>query len=496
MRLALALVAACGLVCAAGGADSAVEQALRAGKGVLVLQTGSDWCVSGEDVRKTFESDAFRRALGPKWAFAVYDDMDAPDAKTAAANDALKPFVVRTKRFPALTCVFRSPARIFAQLENLPRKVSAEKLAAAVQKVAKNRDEAEKLFASGKALRVRKPEEAADAYGRAFDILERQVGEFNAAALREGPLAWGEEWEALRDLDPGDKYGWVRHFTMGYGVDIVTAANKFREDGDFDSGEAYVSTLRNIPTNHLSAVQRQCIDMAEYALWRKDQSRAKGNLALLEHAFSLGRDTVWGQSAMGYLMLSGRKIERKPFKRAEVRPRPSKTVRLPPRFPLDAVQRRLSSVTPKTEMTESLKTDVALCAVLRLVGQSGWNALHSRPGSEAFVAEFFKDRAWMEDFAWSGPCNGDEAILALESLVFQDGGRWISGDGAGRRFATAVALGLQTSSTPTVRRRRRGACTSTRCRSQSGSGALPSTRGSPPPASTTRRRSSGFCRST
>ena len=439
-RRAAAAVLACCLAGAAYGGDLDLDKAVRSGKGVLVLQAGSDWCVSGEDVRKVFESDAFRRAVGSKWAFAVYDDMDAPDARTSAANAALKPYVVRTRRFPALTCISPSRGRLFAQLENLPRTVTAERLAAAVAKVSKNREEAEKLFASGKSLRQRNPADAADAYGRAFDILERQVGEFNAEALRKGPLAWEGEWEALRELDPGDKYGWVRHFTMGYGVDIVTAANKFREDGDFDSGDAYLSTLRNIPTNHLSVSQRQCIDMAEYALWRKDKSHERENAEVLEHAFSLGRDTFWGQCAMGYLVLSGKKFDRRPFKRAEVRPRPAKPSGLPPRFPLDALQRRLLPVSPKTEMTEARKTEIALTAVLRLIGQEGWNALHSRPGSGAFAAEFFKDRAWMEDFAWSGPCNGEKAILALESLVFQDGGRWVSGDGPGRRFATAVAL--------------------------------------------------------
>ena len=40
----LAVAAACGLAGAASGADPAVEQALRAGKSVLVLQIGSDWC--------------------------------------------------------------------------------------------------------------------------------------------------------------------------------------------------------------------------------------------------------------------------------------------------------------------------------------------------------------------------------------------------------------------------------------------------------------------
>ena len=105
--------------------------------------------MSGEDVRKVFESDTFRRAVGSKYTLAVYDDMESPDPKTAAANAALKDSVVRTKRFQALTCVSQPPARFFAQLENLPRTVTAERLAAAVLKTIKNREEAEKLFHKG-----------------------------------------------------------------------------------------------------------------------------------------------------------------------------------------------------------------------------------------------------------------------------------------------------------------------------------------------------------
>ena len=424
------------------GADGAafVERAARAGNGILVLQVGSDWCVSGEDVRKVFESSSFRRAVGPKFAFAVYDDMDEPDAKTAAANESLRPVLVRTKRFPAMTCVSPPPARLFAQFENLPRTVTPEKLAAAVAMAAKTRLAAERLFAKGESLRGARPSDAADAYGAAFDMLERQTGEFCAANLRDGPLAYAKEWQALRELDADDRYGWARHFTMGCGIDIVAKANDYREEGDFDGGDAYITMLRKIPQTHFSANQRQCVDMAEYALWRKDASRAAENNALLEHAFALGRDTLWGQCAMGYLILSGKKIERRGFRRAEARPRKGGNGGLPPRFPLDAVERRLASLTPRSEFSESQKADIALAAVLRLIGRDGWNALMSRAGSRPFASAFFRDRAWMEDFAWSGPCAGAGAILALESLVFQDGGRWTSGDGVGRRFATAVAL--------------------------------------------------------
>ena len=441
----LAIVSAAVAMSVFGGTEradpSVTDQASRAGKGILVLQIGSDWCVSGDDVRQAFESDAFKRTVGSKYVLAVFDDMDKPDARTIAANEAVKPALVRTKRFPALTCITPPPARLFAQIENLPRSVTGEKLAAVVLKLAKVKDEAEKLFRTGRTLRTRKPSEAADAIGAAFDLLWRQVGEFNTAALREGPLAYAEEWETLRDLDADDRYGWVRHFTMGDGVDLVTKANQFRTEGEFTSGKAYIASLRRIPQAHFTPNQRQCIDMAEYALWRKDGTRTAENTALLEHAFSLGRDTFWGQSAMGYLILSGKKIERTPFRRAKVLPRPDKPTGSPPPFPLDSVRRRLASITPKTELTEACKTDIALYATLRRIGKDGWRDLHARAGAKAFIEVFFKDRTWMEDFVWSGPCPGANALLALESAVFQDNGRWITdGDGTGRRFATALAL--------------------------------------------------------
>ena len=77
--------------------------------------------------------------------------------------------------------------------------------------------------------------------------------------------------------------------------------------------------------------------------------------------------------------------------------------------------------------------------------ERGWSALADRKGAKKFLSEFMNNRTWLEDFAWSGPCDGYNAVLALETLYFQDGGRWVtSEDDAGRRFATALALEYST----------------------------------------------------
>ena len=408
--------------------------------GLLVLQCGSDWCESGDCVRRTFESAEFRSALGPGWNFAVYDDMDEPTPAVKAANESLAKLRVESSRFPAITCLTAEPRRFFAQFENIPFDVSPKDLAAKIVAAAQAKDEAMRLFALAKG--TEDAGKSADAYGEAFALLSAQVGESNGKSLRGGGLAFADEWKALAKLDEGDRFGWKVRFEAGTGVGWVEKAAKFMTDGDSAGGAGYVASLRAIPTNHMTTVQIQAIDIAEYVLWRKDVLRKSANADMLRHALSLGRDTVWGQCALGYLILSGEKHERRERRRAEVRPRPEKTDAAPERPPaidMDAVAR---IVADKGGFDEDAKTAIVRSAVLGRIGEKGWNALASRPGAGPFVDAFFGDRVWMEDFAWSGECDDwAGAILSLESLVFQDGGRWLDGgDCTGRRFVTALAL--------------------------------------------------------
>ena len=124
-------------------ADPKVDvQAARAGKGVLVLQTGSDWCVSGEQVRKVFESSEFRRAVGSKYILAVYDEMEEPTDAVKESNALVSEILVRTKRFPAITCYAPGTRlRVFAQVENVPGDITAEKLAELVSKLSARKNQ-------------------------------------------------------------------------------------------------------------------------------------------------------------------------------------------------------------------------------------------------------------------------------------------------------------------------------------------------------------------
>ena len=448
------------LLCAAVALAS---MAALADKGTLVLQVGSDWCVSGEDVRKTFESAEFRRAMSSKFELLVYDEMDSPDEKTKAANEKIKDKIVRTKRFPAITCLTPSPVRFFGQAENLPSSMTAERLAEVILKMSTRKDAAEKLFKDAASMRTRLPEKAADAYGKAFELLTRQAGMFNEKSVREGPLAYADEWKALCTLDANDKYGWTRRFTMDeYAcVAMVEKVTEERKEGS----SALLDQIRRVPQDHLTANQKQCVKVMEYAATTDgtDKPLKTSEKKLLKEALELGRDTFWGQFAMGRLMMDGEKLESKGLYRAQVKRRPSdSTGGVRKAFPIEQAQNAIDNIKPTAKLTDQQKLAIARHAVLRLIGKKGWDELSARPGGGTFLKAFMNDRTWLEDFAWSGtfpanssdgwaksesgPGDGEAAALALESLLFQDDGKWVPltdgryPDNEGRRFMTALAI--------------------------------------------------------
>ena len=435
-------------------------RAAKSGKGVLVLQCGSDWCVSGESVRRAFTSQAFLRSkAGSQFVTAVYDDMDRPTDQVKSANEELKPLVVPTKRFPAMTC-YTPGGRFYAQIENVPQDVTAESLAEMVAKRAALAERAAGLFREGAKA---KGEAAADLYGQGFEILARMAGPLHFKDLTSGAHGWKAEWEALERLDCGDIFGWVKRFEMDEHetVRMVEKVTKGRGTGE---GRALVEAMKAVPDAHFTPNQRQCVKVMEYALaGRTDKPLSPSERRLLQEAFAMGRDTFWGQFAMGRLMMDGERIESKGLPRAKVRERPAAAsggVR--PQFPLDAAKGALAGVKPGAKLDERQKLAVARYAALRLVGAKGWAELAARAGSAQFLKAFTSDRAWLEDFAFSGtfsesggdgwadagtvPGSGERAALALEELVFQDGGRWVPfadgkyADNEGRRFMTALAI--------------------------------------------------------
>ncbi len=466
MRTVFAILAALVAV-EVRSAQSVDSEALRANKGALVLQCGSDWCVSGEDVRKAFESGAFAKSkAGQQYVTAVYDDMDNLTDEAKAKNALVKPILIRTKRFPAITCyaLVDKELRVFAQIENVPSNVTGEKLGKAVAKVTAMKDKVVALFK--KAASAKSEEEAADCYGQGFDILAAMMGPFHFKELKNGNCAWRKEWDALVRLDAGDRFGWLAHFDIDdyRAVANVAALTAAKADGDNAKAANMVKKAKALPQTHFTPAQKQYVKIMEYALSQNgtDKPLSSAEHALMKEVFALGRDTIWGQFAMGRLMMAGENIQSKGLRHAAVRPRPnSEIVGIRDSFPLDTYKGRIANIKPGGKLTEAQKLAIAQYAALRLIGLKGWQELSSRVGSDKFIKAFLNDRAWLEDFAWSGtfpenstdawaktgtgPGDGAKAILALESLIYQDNGRWVEyadgkfEDNEGRRFMTALA---------------------------------------------------------
>ena len=95
-------ISARALLAAAAVAATASLSALAGGKGMLILQCGSDWCESGEFVHQAFKSPEFRKALGGRFELAVYDDMESPTPKVREANAKLERLRVPSTRFPCV----------------------------------------------------------------------------------------------------------------------------------------------------------------------------------------------------------------------------------------------------------------------------------------------------------------------------------------------------------------------------------------------------------
>ena len=448
-------------------AQSIDSEALRAGKGVLILQCGSDWCVSGNAVRKAFDSNAFAKSkAGQQYVTAVYDDMENMTDDVRAKNQVAESILIRTRRFPAITCyaLVNKELCVFAQVENVPGSVTGEKLGKAIAKVTAMKDKAEALFK--KAATAKSPEEAADCYGQGFDILASMMGPFHFSELTTGKCAWRKEWDALVRLDAGDRYGWLAHFDLDEYKTVALVEKVTMDKAEsINKAKQLVDKYKAIPQNHFTANQKQFVKILEYTLSQSgtDKPLSQVERTLMKETFALGRDTIWGQFAMGRLIMEGEKIESKGLKHASVRPRPNSAIEgIKQSFPLEQAKSTIATIKPGAKLTEQQKLAIARYAALRLIGQKGWQDLQNRVGSGPFIKAFLNDRTWLEDFAWSGPfpanstdawCksgsgpgDGAAAILALESLVYQDNGRWVEmedgkyEDNEGRRFMTALAI--------------------------------------------------------
>ena len=287
-----ALLLACACALAARPAAAAAK---------LRLVCGGDWSRAGRAVKATLTGGAFRSAAKGRYTVEVVDAGDVKDFNDRAM----------TRKLPAIQA-FTERGECFCVIDNVPAAATAAQILGKIERVDAIRAEA---AASG--FRT------ADDCGAFLQKMEKYVG---------GPrrvIAKGyypEVYERLRQLDPKDESGWIRHFELGVkvectdangrtygdggwkadGLGIVIKANNFRERGQFAAGEAYLENeQRKLPVRHLTLDQKQALLMARFALYREDPAKRPEMIALLKRIAEAGEDTFWGTSAVGWLNTLG-----------------------------------------------------------------------------------------------------------------------------------------------------------------------------------------------
>jgi hypothetical protein len=412
----------------------------------MVLCVGADWCVSGEQVRQTYVSDAFRRSLKRTWLFGIHDHWEGtPPPAVVEGNAAVQSLGASTTRYPALI-LYNSQGVSIGRVENIPFDFTAGQLADAVHACEEVLAKAEACF-------------AAKRYGEGFSLLAGKIPGFVSRG-RDGQLRvplYRDEWNAMLTADPHDRDGWRLRLTMGDGMAEVFKGTSLA--GKTAEGEAFVAELRKRPQAHLTVEQKQAIGMAEFAFIRRDSRQTERARRLLRAVYAAGPETLWGWAAQGFLtdrpfnedvppasvdraaaVKFGRGIVDKP-----VRP-PRKLTTAPARDVVTAslARRReiLSAAFARGALAGEEEQD-ALSHVwaLREIGTNTLFNVLSLDGGPDLVNRFLRDRGWIDDFFASGPIPETPAAFSnLLTLVRHDEKGAILAGGHCRRIATAIAL--------------------------------------------------------
>ncbi len=249
---------------------------------------GESWSRAGRELKATLSGSEFRTLAKGEYVLECVDE----------SGGRASPENLGSLKLPAIF-VISEGGNCFHVYENVPAGLTVKRLLARVRKVDAIRREGERTgFAT------------AENCGEFLSKMERFVG---------GPrrvIAKGFYWDVfqkLKQLDPMDETGWIRHFSLGEefdrntkadGLELVIKANEFREKGDFSGGEAFVSRqMNNLPRKRLTKEQQQSLLMARFALYREDASKREEMLGLLRKVAAFDEDTFWGTAAVGWLNL-------------------------------------------------------------------------------------------------------------------------------------------------------------------------------------------------
>ncbi len=255
---------------------------------------GEKWQKAGRDVKKMMESKEWNFEARGRYTTEFINE-EGDRAVPENRDSRGKPM---SWKLP-VAFVFDEHNRCYCVIENIPYNISAKKFVAKLKAVDKKREEIEKQFGT----------DTLDGCGRLMQAMEKYVG--GPKRVIE-PMFYGDVFEKLKKLDPEDKEGWQRHFTMDDGLLIVEKATEFRKDKKVAEGEKYIERELSLPRKHLTKEQMQGLLMAKFALYAPDDpkqwspgQKRQELIDLLKKVAEFDERTLWGTAALGWLNLLG-----------------------------------------------------------------------------------------------------------------------------------------------------------------------------------------------
>lgn len=272
--------------------------AIESSAATVRLVYGEKWSKSGRAVKKTLESQAWKSLAKSKFKCEFVDE------ETGRSD----PLNLGSIKLPAIF-VLDDKGRCYCVIESVPAKASAEWLYRNINKATELRDDIEKKFGT----------DTANGCGELMFAMEKFVGG-PKRVISKG--YYQDVYEKLQKLDPNDKEGWLRHFTMPFvdhegksrrcnnsdGVEIVEEATWYRKEKKVFDGERFIEQQKKLPTAHLSKEQKQSLLIAQFALYAPDdmnkpwEHEKKAEMVkLLKRVAEYDDETLWGTAALGWL---------------------------------------------------------------------------------------------------------------------------------------------------------------------------------------------------
>lgn len=270
-------------------------------KGWIVLVYGGDWSPAGAQVQSLLASPAFRNEISVRYLLGFVNLSETPpknireEHERQRANAYARGGILQTVKTPALF-VGDKDGELFLIWENISEALSLQTLLTRLDAVAKRQAELKSRLLSNVFSR-----NGLESAAHCGEFLESMIPFLGSAERVLDEKAYLRVWNRLCKLDPQDKTGWQRCFTLGNGEDIVKEAAAFALKKEVTAGEAFLAAERAKPSVHLSIEQRQALDMADFLLCREDESRREKAIGLLQKVCQLDASTVWGVAAMSFL---------------------------------------------------------------------------------------------------------------------------------------------------------------------------------------------------